>query len=367
MLMEYFDTFATNHQPYKGGPWCYEDGLVYRGLELLFKSTAEPRWLAHIHRLIAPQILEGPKLLGYDPDDYNIDNILPGRALLFLYQTTGEATYLQAANLLNQQLETHPRTKSNIYWHKGRYPWQVWLDGLYMGAPFQIEYGLVTGRDALVQDALDQVSAAMELTFVPQTGLYAHAYDEARKQPWCDPETGHTKAHWARAVGWLALALVDIAALTSARQFAPLQPRATALFDEIARWRQPDGLWLQVMDQPQLAGNWTETSASAMFCYALLRARELGIWHGETDGLLAQVVKSALRPKAGGGYEMIRMCHVAGLGMYEGRFRDGTAEYYISEDRVSDDTKGVGPLMMAVAASLAGADKAPALQRHGLL
>jgi unsaturated rhamnogalacturonyl hydrolase len=352
MLMEYFDSYVTKHQPYKGGSWCYEDGLVYRGCEKLYYASGEKHWLDHVQRLIAPQILEGPDLLGYNANDYNIDNIMSGRALLFLHRETGDQTYMDVAKMLIRQLETQPRTRSNIYWHKNRYPWQVWLDGLYMGAPFQIEYGLLTGNDALVEDALTQVSTAMDKTFVPATKLYAHAYDEARKQIWSNDETGHTQAHWSRAVGWLAMALVDIAELVGPERFAPLKDRTSALLDEILRWRQADGMWLQVMNEPDLKGNWTESSASAMFCYELIRGEALGLWTGSSGGLLRDLIDRAVVDTKDGGKEMAQMCHVAGLGMYQGRFRDGTATYYISEDIVSDDPKGVGPLMMAVSARM---------------
>jgi unsaturated rhamnogalacturonyl hydrolase len=110
------------------------------------------------------------------------------------------------------------------------------------------------------------------------------------------------------------------------------------------------------MDQPDLAGNWPETSASAMFVYALLRAVDLDLLEGAPKGLFHDLVKQAIAKKKAGGWEMTEICHVAGLGMYEGRFRDGTASYYVSETRVADDTKGVGPLMMAAAAAAESAD-----------
>jgi unsaturated rhamnogalacturonyl hydrolase len=44
--------------------------------------------------------------------------------------------------------------------------------------------------------------------------------------------------------------------------------------------------------------------------------------------------------------------HVAGLGGFEGNYRDGSPEYYLTEPVVSDDAKGVGPLMMAFAENL---------------
>ncbi|MGG2479199.1 glycoside hydrolase family 88 protein, partial [Rhizobium sp. BR5] len=36
-----------------------------------------------------------------------------------------------------------------------------------------------------------------------------HGYDESRSQRWADPLSGKSPAIWARAVGWLAMALVD--------------------------------------------------------------------------------------------------------------------------------------------------------------
>ncbi|SFR19587.1 glycoside hydrolase family 88/105 protein [Poseidonocella sedimentorum] len=350
MLMQFFDDYARSHTPYKGGAWCYEDGLVYRGLECLHRATGAPHWLEHLQRLIGPQLLEGPALAGYDRNDYNIDNIFSGKALLYLHEVTGQPDYLAAAALLADQLATHPRTRSGVYWHKLRYPWQIWLDGLYMGPPFQIGYGLATGDARLIDDALTQVSTALDAAFVPETGLYAHAVDEAKRQPWADPATGQTRAHWARAIGWLAMALVDVAELVGPERFAPLKQRTRKLLARIAELRQPGGLWLQVIDAPDLEGNYTETSASAMFTYALARGAVLGLYDGPLDGLLETLEQQALTADANGVLRMTGICHVAGLGMYEGRFRDGTAAYYISEQLRDDDVKGVGPLMMAVAA-----------------
>ena len=349
MLMEYFDTYVQGYQPYKNGSWCYEDGCIYRGLECLHKATGQAQWRDHLIRLVDARMGEGATLSGYNPNEYNIDNVQPGRALLYLEAMTGKADYLTAAGLLAGQLANHPRTRSGVYWHKLRYPWQVWLDGLYMGAPFQIGYGLRTGSDALVADAVRQVGTALDMTYVPATGLYAHAVDEARKQPWANPETGHSRAHWARALGWLCMALVDIAELVGPTRFAPLEARTRDLLARIADLRQPDGLWLQVIDRPDLDENYGESSATAMFVYALLRGATLGLWDGAPDRFLDKLTAIALRPAPNGGLEFAEICEVAGLGMFEERFRDGSAEYYLSERRVVDDAKGVGPLMMAAA------------------
>ena len=348
MLSAYFQSYVDRYSAYKGGAWCYEDGCLYRGLELLYKATGEEAWLHGLKTMLDAQILDGPTLKSYSASDYNIDNIQPGRSLLFMHKHTGTQKYLDAAHILAAQLENHPRTVSGVYWHKQRYPWQNWLDGLYMAHPFQVEYGQITGNPAMVEDSLRQISTALEVMIDLKTGLYAHAYDEARAQKWADPATGRSAAHWARALGWLAMSLVDVASLVGPAQFQPLETRSKQLFEQILRLRLESGLWLQVIDQPDLRGNYAETSASAMFAYALQRASSLGLVALPMD-VVTPLVSQCIQPKATGGFEMVDICEVAGLGEFEGRYRDGSAAYYTTEARVSDDVKGVAPLMMAVA------------------
>lgn len=360
---DYFDDYCRRYQPYKDGAWCYEDGCVYRGLVQLFEATGEARWRDHLLRLIGPQVGADGTLAGYDWQEFNIDNILSGRALIHLAATTGEPRYLTAAGHLIDQLDRHPRIRAGNYWHKKRYPHQVWLDGLYMGLPFQIEYGLVTGRTGLIADALQQFSTALALT-ATTGGLYVHGYDESREQRWADPVTGRSPAVWARAVGWLAMALVDALTLLSADEAtASLRLRTRLLLVEVMTRQTASGLWTQVLDAPDLDGNYEESSASAMFAYALLRAARLGLVAPERAEAAAAAGRRALEALLSsrlvtdeqGITRFTTIVHVAGLGGFEGGERDGTPGYYLTEPVVSDDAKGVGPLMMAFAERLKSA------------
>ncbi|UXT52347.1 di-trans,poly-cis-decaprenylcistransferase [Agrobacterium tumefaciens] len=357
---DYFDQFSERYRHYKGGSWCYEDGCVYRGLLQLFEATGEVRWKEHLHRLSDAQVAKDGTLAGYDPQEYNIDHILAGRILFPLAAQTGDARYLAAAEHLAGQLRSHPRITSGNYWHKKRYPHQVWLDGLYMGLPFQIEYAQATDRTELIGDALRQFSAALALT-ADVGGLYVHGYDESRNQRWADPVSGKSPAIWARAVGWLAMALVDaLVILPDDGATAELRESARLLLAGIVERQSDAGLWMQVLDNPGLAGNYEETSASAMFAYALLRAVRLGLVQGKEAQAalsagrraLAALLETRLKADDGGVTRLVGIVHVAGLGGFEGNYRDGTPEYYLREPVVSDDAKGVGPLMMAYAESL---------------
>ncbi|WP_439562852.1 glycoside hydrolase family 88/105 protein [Roseinatronobacter sp.] len=351
-MLDYFDAYAASYQPYKGGAWCYEDGCIYRGLVLLHAATGELRWRAHLLRLIRPQITVPGGMAGYRVDDYNIDNLLAGRALFPLSRWTDDPCWMRAVQHLHRQLATHPRTPDGNFWHKLRYPHQVWLDGLYMALPFQIELGQFRQDTEMVQDALAQLRRALDVTR-RHDGLYAHGFDAARVQDWADPETGQSASVWARAIGWQAMAMVDCAELVGGAAFsrAGLAHPLQELLHRIAQLQATDGGWLQVMDQPDLSGNYTESSASAMFAYAFATAMQQGV----SSPALVKAHRRALtflegRLKAiGDSTRFHGICHVAGLGRSSGGYRDGSAGYYLTEAQVSDDAKGTGPLMMAYA------------------
>ena len=63
-----------------------------------------------------------------------------GKTLFLLYDITGKEKYRKAIDVIYGQLKGQPRTSEGNFWHKKIYPNQVWLDGIYMGAPFYAEY-----------------------------------------------------------------------------------------------------------------------------------------------------------------------------------------------------------------------------------
>ena len=65
-------------------------------------------------------------------------------------------------------------------------------------------------------------------------------------------------------------------------------------------------------------------------------------------GLVENILSEKFVQEADG-FHLAGICHMAGLGPEDRRDRDGSVEYYLSEKIVSDDSKGVGPMMMAYA------------------
>ncbi|MBB4120877.1 glycoside hydrolase family 88 protein [Martelella radicis] len=355
-LLRYCDEYAADYRAYKGGALCYEDGCLYRGLIALYEATGEARWFDHLVRHVNAQVNEDGVMNGYVAEDFNIDNILSGRALVWLARHSNDPRYRKAADQLVAQLADHPRVKEGPHWHKHRYPEQVWLDGLYMGLPFKAEYGLAFDRPDLVSEAADELLAGLELTYDADSRLYRHAYDSAKAQPWADKDTGQSPAHWSRAIGWAAMAMVDlIEYLPEGDARDAIIARWAALAERLSALRTADGRWLQVPDRPDLGGNYAESSATAMFAYAYLKASRLDVSDSAAIGRTAfeALYRHAFEVDAEGRRVLGTIVCVAGLGGFNGQYRDGTPGYYLTETINPDDIKGVGPFMMGFAELLA--------------
>src|SRR4030095_13108475 len=154
------DTVLTNWPDYPGqtperpGRWSYEQGVVLKGMERVWKQTGNKKYLDYIRATMDRYVADDGTIRTYRVDEYNLDNIQLGRMLLFLYQHTKQDKYRKAAGLLRAQLRTHPRTSEGGFWHKQIYPSQMWLDGLYMAEPFYAEYATIFHEDT----AFDEVA-----------------------------------------------------------------------------------------------------------------------------------------------------------------------------------------------------------------
>src|SRR6185503_7115 len=142
------DSFALGSQ----ARWSYDMGVVLKGFEGLWRNTGDVKYYNYILKQMDFFVKDDGGIKTYRPDEYNIDHINNGKLLLFLYKVTQKEKWLKAANLLREQLRTHPRTNEGGFWHKKIYPCQMWLDGLYMGEPFYAEYADLMHEDTAFND-----------------------------------------------------------------------------------------------------------------------------------------------------------------------------------------------------------------------
>lgn len=357
-MTNYIKNYLAHYQNYKVDLWNYEDGCVLMGAKQLYEATGDEVFKSFIFEYLSDFIQDNGAIHNYDTHEYNIDNINAGKVLTFAYDQTNDEKYLKAIKVLMGQLETHPRTKSGNFFHKQLYPNQIWLDGLYMAQPFYMDYETRFNGKNGYNDILNQFQNTKKYLYNAETGLYYHAYDENRSMFWADKENGCSKNYWLRSMGWYVMALVDVLDVMSKEIYEHYDIYRNLLkeaVDGLLRYQDSKTkLFYQVIDHPEVEGNYLETSGTAMIAYAIMKGVRMGVLNQEHYGLIGKEIfdsltKEKLLADNEGNYHLTAICHVAGLGPEDKPHRDGSIEYYLSEAIVSDDSKGVGPWMMAMA------------------
>lgn len=332
--------------------WEYTQGLVLKAILQVGQATGDGKYFDYVKAYYDQFIDDAGDIMTYDLEAYNIDRINPGKVLFTLYQKTGDEKFKKAIFLLRKQMQTHPRTSEGGFWHKKIYPHQMWLDGLYMAAPFLAEFAKTFNEPALFDDVANQLILMEKHARNDKTGLLYHGWDESLQQRWANPITGQSPHFWGRAMGWYSMALVDVLDFLPEDHFrrsdviAILQRLATA----IANFQDVEtGLWYQVVDQGGKEGNYLESSASCMFVYALTKAVTKGYIDSKFLNIAKRgyqgILKNFIEVDKAGLVQLHQACSVAGLGGEP--YRDGSYEYYISEKIRSNDPKAVGPFILA--------------------
>ncbi len=358
--------------------WDYTSSLFALSVWKLGERLGDESMLQFGDRAVSSFIKADGSIKTYKLEEYNIDQVNPGKVVLALYAKTKEERLKKAAELLRSQMKTHPRTTEGGFWHKKRYPHQMWLDGLYMASPFLAHYGVMFDEPALIEDVANQIKLIDKHLYDAKTGLYFHGWDEQRAQAWADKTTGLSPCFWSRSIGWYAMAIVDSLDFISASQpeLDEIVNTLRRVADGVAKYQDaPTGLWWQVTDQGARQGNYLEATGSAMFVYTLAKGVNRGYLPREIfESVIlkgyAGIVRDLIKTDAKGLISLTRNCNVAGLGYTNnaGRSRDGSFEYYISEPIVDNDHKGVGPFILAgieVQAMLDGSAKAIVRQATG--
>ncbi len=330
--------------------WAYDVAFVGQAIDRL--GNIDPKYSAYMKDYIDYFIQDDASVIDYKLMEYNIDRINPAKNILTLYKRTGDSLYRKALGQFVKQMESHPRTNAGGYWHKKIYPWQMWLDGIYMASPFLAQYAKEFNKPEWFDVVAHQILLIYDKTLDDSTGLLYHAWDESKSQRWCNPETGQSRYPWSRAMGWYTMAIVDVL------DYLPMDhPKRNEIIDvlkntcsALLKVRDPEtGLWYQVLNQVGREGNYIEGSGSSMFAYVFAKGTKMGYLDASYLEVANQsfdsIVKELITEDENGVITMHNICGGCGLG--GNPYRDGSYEYYINEKRVLNDSKGVAPFILA--------------------
>jgi unsaturated rhamnogalacturonyl hydrolase len=337
-----------------GAPWAwnYELGTLLEGMENVWLDTADARYYRYIQASVDQLVGADGTIPTLKLKDYELDNILLGRQLLMLYGATRDARYYKAATVLYDQLQHQPRNGAGGFWHKQRYPNQMWLDGFYMTEPFYAEYAKTFHHPEAFADITHQFELMNAHARDAKTGLLYHGWDESKKERWADAQTGLSSQFWARGMGWYMMALVDTLDYfpenDPGRKVLLMQLRQDAA--AVVRFQDAStGLWWQVMNKGGAKGNYLEASASCMFVYALQKGVRRGYLSPEYAAAAQRGYKGIVSRfiQMGPGEDVSLTGTVKAAGLGGDPYRDGSYAYYVGEKVVTNDPKGVGAFLLA--------------------
>lgn len=258
--------------------WHYHQGVFLCGMEMVLAATGEEKYDQYIKRYVDKLIDQAGNFL-FARDE--LDAIQPGLLLFRLdQQNKDDSRYRIAAHKLRALFETLNKTSEGGFWHKDKYAYNMWLDGLYMGGVFALKYANAFGEAELREMVYYQEELMRKHMTDEQTGLLYHAWDESRQMPWADPETGCSPEFWARSLGWYGLAVAQfLDELPSGEAYTKVFEEQLTKFVEALLPHQDkhSGLWYQVVDKGHMENNWLETSGTCLFVYAIAKAYERGL------------------------------------------------------------------------------------------
>lgn len=185
----------------------------------------------------------------------------------------------------------------------------IYVDTIYFAAPVLAKLGTMLGRDDWRDDAMMQLRAHLDILRDPESGFSIHCQENL---------SGHrSQGAWARGNGWVAMTCAEL---------LPYLPAGSAERKEVCKilstlmtallpYQTRRGLWRTIITDRTA---YEETSASAMYLFALARARR-------HDWLPAAFDEATVRCERG------LRAHVDSdgrlLGCSEGTW-PGTLEYY---------------------------------------
>lgn len=319
----------------------YHQGVFLSGMEKTWRLTGKEKYYEYMKGWVDSHVQEDGTIVKIKTDE--LDDLQPGVLLYPLYERTGDEKYKKALYNIVPLLKSWPTNPSGGFWHKGHYPNQMWLDGLYMAGPLAVQFAKTFGESEYFDLMAYQAILMEKHTRDPKTGLLVHGWDETKAASWADPETGQAPEFWGRAIGWFPVALLEM--LEHYPEDHKDRPELIRMLQDLlpalTKYQDPaTGLWYQVVDKGDRPDNWLENSCSSLYVHAIAKAVRFGLldqkyleyaWKGY------QGVINTLKFDENGHVVIGNICIGTGIGDYQ---------HYINRPTSENDLHGVGAFVL---------------------
>lgn len=396
-------TFLSNtkEQQLATAKWDYVPGLVANSVLKAWQQYPEKTEYYNTVKAYADFCLHGTDTIHVGQS--NIDDLAAGKIFFALYwqemklgNTVDAQRYKNCATFFRNKLRySHERISfgkpgAGGFYQKARYPNQLWLDGLYMGAAFYAEWQYNFGEELGLKDNTEswsdianQFITIHKYTFNSEKQLNYHVWTASPNDSdsfWAKKESpykGCSPEFWGRGMGWYFAALIDVLGFMpkSHKDYYTLLEITNNIAKGLAIYQDIEsGCWFQLLqynaetkadnkgdfinknvynigEKP----NYLESSASSMFTYAYLKGIRLGILDKTKYLPIAKnaykgLIKTFVRDSKKGELDIIQSCASAGLGPKNDVSRTGTINYYLCGQDVGitqNEGKAIGPFIMA--------------------
>ncbi|WP_089892350.1 glycoside hydrolase family 88/105 protein [Kriegella aquimaris] len=266
------------------------------------------------------------------PKANHVDNNVFGAVPLELFLKNGEQKYLDLGIKYadSQWKVPNDATSEQKQWAAKSYSWQtrIWIDDMFMITAIQAQaYRATKNREYVDRAAKEMVLYLDEIQL--DNGLFYHS-----------PEAHYS---WGRGNGWMAVGMAEILRILPkdnpdrTRIMAGYQKMMSALL----KYQENDGMWRQIIDDEEA---WKETSATAMFTYAMITGVKEGWLKKKAYGAAARKSWLTLVDYINVDDELTEVC--AGTNIMNSR------DHYMNRPRIVGDLHGQAPLLWCATALL---------------
>lgn len=198
---------------------------------------------------------------------------------------------------------------------------RYWIDDIWMIGSLQVQAFRVTGDARYLDRAALEIDAYLRRLQQPN-GLFHHGEN--------------APFFWGRGNGWVAAGLAELLS-----ELPENHPRRDFLLggylrmmNALLRFQAEDGMWRQLIDHEE---SWKETSASAMFGYAISVGLNEGLLKGPAFEAARRKAWLALAKTIGSDGKITDVCVGTGKG--------DSVPYYLGRPRTTGDMHGQAPVL----------------------